>query len=118
MEAPAASNTTRTVDPALEKKLEQQIVLGTWGRIHDLRVELTEGRVVVRGRTPSYYVKQLVLQAVVDVLGPTAPPVQYDIQVGTGDSHSLPGNDDLWGVPRLPLKAAARAGSDKGTHVS
>ena len=54
----------------LEKRIEHQIVLGTWGRVHALHVEVTEGRVLVRGRTPSYYVKQLVLQAVRDVLGP------------------------------------------------
>ena len=86
----------------LEKRIERQITLGTWGRVHALQVEVTEGRVLVRGRTPSYYIKQLVLQAVLDVLGPSdMVPVDFDIQVGLSDSPALQGGDDLWGVPRL-----------------
>jgi hypothetical protein len=86
----------------LEKRIERQIVLATWGRIHNLEVEVTASKIVVRGRTPSHYVKQLVLQAVFDVLGPTASiPVELNIQVGQTGRHALPGDNDQWGVPRF-----------------
>ena len=86
----------------LEKRIERQIVLATWGRIHNLEVVVTATQIVVRGRTPSHYVKQLVLQAVFDVLGPTASiSVELDMQVGTTERHALPGDNDLWGVPRF-----------------
>ena len=86
----------------LEKRIERQIVLATWGRIHNLAVEVTASQIVVRGRTPSHYVKQLVLQAVFDVLGPRASiPVELNIQVGQTARHALPGENDQWGVPRF-----------------
>ena len=92
---------TRVSPEELEKRIERQIVLGTWGRIHNLEVRFADGKVTVGGRTPSHYVKQLVLQAVLDVLGPaTAIPVELVIQVGQTERHTLPGDDDLWGVPR------------------
>jgi hypothetical protein len=86
----------------LEQRIERQIVLATWGRIHNLQVAVTPAKIVVRGRTPSHYVKQLVLQAVFDVLGPAAStPVELDMQVGAAERHALPGENDLWGVPRF-----------------
>jgi hypothetical protein len=85
----------------LETRIERQIVLATWGRIHNLQVQVTADKIIVRGRTPSHYVKQLVLQAVLDVLGPTATiPVELNIQVGQTERHALPGDNDLWGVPQ------------------
>ena len=96
------NDTTGCSTAELEKRIERQIVLATWGRIHNLLVVATADKIVVRGRTPSHYVKQLVLQAVFDVLGPTASiPVELDMQVGATDRHALPGNNDLWGVPRF-----------------
>ena len=47
-------------------RLESSIANRTGGRIHELRVESIDGRVVVRGRTGSHYVKQLALAAVRD----------------------------------------------------
>jgi hypothetical protein len=65
------------------RRIERQITLTTWGRIHELRVEVAAQRVVVFGRTPSHYVKQLVLQAVFDVLGPaTTIPVELQVEAG------------------------------------
>ena len=85
----------------LRQRIERQILLGTWGRIHNLRVEVTDDGVFVRGVTPSFYIKQLVLQAVFDLLG-TADEiaVKFDIQVGASVPHRLQGSDDLWGVSR------------------
>jgi hypothetical protein len=66
----------------LEQALEQEIVQRTWGRIRQLRVELTEGRLSVRGYTSSYYAKQLALAAVREVC--SSDPVDLDIQVISG----------------------------------
>ena len=99
-EAPA-SDVTPTDAVGLASRIKHQIVLGAWGRVHNLEVTVSESRVSVRGRTPSHYIKQLVLQAVFDVIGPSAAiPVEFDIQVGRGGAV-LPGDDDLWGVPRF-----------------
>jgi hypothetical protein len=69
---------------ALEQLLEHSIVQRTWGRLHQLRVEVTEDRVVVHGYTAWYYVKQLAIQAVLEALGPTqGRRVQVDIEVNT-----------------------------------
>lgn len=91
------------VDEAgLAKRIERQIVLGTWGRVHNLQVEMTNGRLRIGGRTPSHYVKQLVLQAVIDVIGADSPiPVEFEIEVGRRERPVLPGENDLWGVPQL-----------------
>ena len=96
------SDPTGSGTDELEKRIERQIVLATWGRIHNLQVEVTANQVVVRGRTPSHYIKQLVLQAVFDVLGPAASiPVELNIRVGQTERHALPGDNDQWGVPRF-----------------
>jgi hypothetical protein len=66
----------------LERALEREIVQRTWGRIRQLRVKLTEGRLTVRGYTSSYYAKQLALAAVREVN--PSDPVNLDIQVISG----------------------------------
>jgi hypothetical protein len=63
----------------LAQTLERQIEARTWHRIHRLHVDSEHGRVVVHGFAPSYYVKQLALAAVQEVLD--ARPVELDIQV-------------------------------------
>jgi hypothetical protein len=66
----------------MEQNIERQIVQRTWGRVHRLRVEVKDDRVVVHGCTSSYYLKQLALEGVRDVLGGTDPAeVQLDIDV-------------------------------------
>lgn len=74
---------TRIDTPDLEQVLEQQIQRRTFGRVHQVRVEADEDRIIVRGCTNSYYVVQLVVLAVREVL--PATPVVLDIQVGPGD---------------------------------
>ncbi len=64
----------------LERSIERQIVQRTWSRIHRLHVEVVEGRIVVHGCTSSYYVKQLALQGVLDVLG-SADSVCVDLDI-------------------------------------
>jgi hypothetical protein len=75
-------------DVDVQLALERQIIQRTWGRIHRLVVELTADRAVIRGWTSSYYVKQLALAAVREVV--EALPVELDIQVGGSEFHFCP----------------------------
>ena len=69
---------------ALERAIERQVMQRTWGRIQALEVMVSHNRVVVRGRAPSYYVEQLALQGVLDVIGSAhAMPIDLDIQVSS-----------------------------------
>jgi hypothetical protein len=70
----------------LIQALERQIVQRTWGRLHQLAVEQIEGRLIVRGCAPSYYVKQLTIQAVLETLaaaGALTRELTVDIRVLT-----------------------------------
>jgi hypothetical protein len=52
------------------------------GRIRNFEIELSEDLIVIRGIVHRYYLKQLVLQAVVDLIGPaTAPRIELNVQV-------------------------------------
>jgi hypothetical protein len=64
--------------------LERHIRGRTCGRISHLSVETNSGTIVVGGRSPTYYIKQLAILAIREELGDdeTAPPVRIDIQVG------------------------------------
>lgn len=69
-------------------RLECSITRRTGGRVHDLRVETVNGRVIVRGRTDSHYVKQLALAAVMEAFEASesqAERVEMDIEVAPID---------------------------------
>jgi hypothetical protein len=72
------------------RALERQIVQCTWGRLHRLRIEKVLDRIVVQGWTSSYYVKQLAVLAVHEVLDGAALSVdcEVDIEVGAGDPRA------------------------------
>jgi hypothetical protein len=53
---------------ALEHAIKDRIVNRTGGRVRALAIERTDRGLVVRGSAPCYYVKQLALQGVLDVL--------------------------------------------------
>ena len=53
--------------------VERAIRERTWGRVSKLCVESRGQRVVIRGSTPTYYLKQLALEAVRKTLGTTRP---------------------------------------------
>ncbi len=61
--------------------LERQIVQRTLGRVRDLQLETKDNRVVVRGFTPSYFMKQLAIQAALEVLDLEQTPRELDIQL-------------------------------------
>ena len=87
-------NSAQTLNPGLEEAIERCIQERTSGRIHQLHVETPANRVVVHGYTSSYYVKQLAIQAVLDVLGARETvPVQMDIQVGEPGPRDSQGQD-------------------------
>ena len=69
----------KNIDEVLERKLHRQIEQRTWGHVRYLRVALGSDGVVVHGLSPSYYIKQLVLATVREVLPST--PVDLDIEV-------------------------------------
>jgi len=50
------------------RELERHILDRTGRRVHGLRVEVRNRRIVLRGRTSSYYLKQLAQHCVWDVL--------------------------------------------------
>jgi hypothetical protein len=52
----------------LRQELEQQVQARTGRRIRNLAIELRPERVILRGRTGTYYVKQLAQQGVRDLL--------------------------------------------------
>jgi hypothetical protein len=57
------------VSPGLANTILHQIVQRTGARIQMLEVEIVDDVVTIRGHAPSYYVNQLALQGVLDVLG-------------------------------------------------
>jgi hypothetical protein len=79
-------DSTRLRNPQeLALLLERQINRQACGRISQLSVETRSGTIFVSGRSPTYYIKQLAILAVHEVLGDdeAAPPVRMDIQVGS-----------------------------------
>ena len=66
------------------RRLESLIAKKTGGRIHRLRVETIEGRIIVHGRSGTYHVRQLVLAAVMEAMESSfvePQKVELDIQV-------------------------------------
>jgi hypothetical protein len=68
--------------PPLPQALEHRIRERTWDGVRDLFVKADPGCVLVQGRARTYYVKQLAIQAIREVLGPTdCTRIQADIVV-------------------------------------
>jgi hypothetical protein len=73
----------------LEQAIERRIAQRTWGRVRRLQVARTDSRLVVRGFTESYYVKQLTIQAVLELLeswDQAAPEVDIQVEVYDGSA--------------------------------
>jgi hypothetical protein len=65
-----------------EQTIKHRISQRTGGRIQELEVAMSGNRVVVRGVAPCFYLKQLALQGVLDVLGsPGIARIELDIEV-------------------------------------
>ena len=69
----------------LELAVERQITARTWGRIRQLSVQAAPARLLVKGRTHSYYAKQLAILAILELLGEQGTVAcQVDIEVAGG----------------------------------
>ncbi len=69
-------------------RLEYSIARRTGDRIRELRVEIVDGRVIVRGRSDSHHVKQLALAAVLEAFEASqtqSEKVEMDIEVAPID---------------------------------
>ncbi|HEV3145749.1 MAG TPA: hypothetical protein VGZ47_17810 [Gemmataceae bacterium] len=76
----------------LDLAIKDRITQATGGRIHALVVELVQERVIIRGTALTYHVKQLALEAVLDVVGPVdMGRVEFNIQVPARASRPRPG---------------------------
>jgi osmotically-inducible protein OsmY len=73
MPLPETMEDTRT----LEERVEQVVLSRTSGRIRGLRVQVQDGRVVISGRTSTYYNKQLATHAALEA----ATAVQNEVEV-------------------------------------
>ena len=78
--------------------IKHQIVQRTSGRIQMLEVQVTDTAVVIHGAVPSYYVKQLTLRGVLDVIG-SAPSTRVELDVHVmerrEEGNSTPGSGDM-----------------------
>ena len=96
-------------DVELARTIEQHVDLRTWRRIHRLRVEVTDGRVVIHGHASSYYIKQLALLAVLEVLGsPTTTEAVLDIRVGSTPDHARQDRHVHWAGVQPPATTVVR----------
>jgi hypothetical protein len=83
MQAEVAAAQTKE---ALPHRLERHIAHRTWGRLRGVVIDVADDRVTVRGSAPSYYVKQLAIQACLEVTETTPPPrLDVDITVTAAD---------------------------------
>jgi hypothetical protein len=80
---------------ALEQAVKRQIVQRTGARIQKLEVAVTDDRVTVQGCVLCYYVKQLALQGVLDMLGSRAA-MGIDLNVEVVGSSPMTGADAHW----------------------
>jgi hypothetical protein len=73
---------TTEAEQALERAIERQITQRTWGRLQGLEVRVSHDQVIVRCRAPSYYMEQLALQGVLDLVGSAgAMRIQLNVEV-------------------------------------
>ena len=78
---------------ALEQAIKRQIVQRTGARIQGLEVEVTDDRVVVYGCVLCFYLKQLALQGVFDLLGSNAA-MGIELNVEVVGNSAMPDADE------------------------
>ena len=76
-----ASSNTIAADETLEIQVERCIRQRTFGRIQRLLVAVHDGHVVVTGTAPTYYVKQLAVEAARRASQTWNLPLRVDIGV-------------------------------------
>ena len=73
---------------AIARILERRIYQRTQGRVHGLRVEATRDRLIVRGCTATYHVKQLALEAIKDGVGPFTVELRSQVDAAIAQAES------------------------------
>jgi hypothetical protein len=74
--------TTRLWSAVWQESIKRRIVERTAGRIQSLRIETIGSRVVIHGSANSYYLKQLALRGVRDVVGSAAMnEIEFNVEV-------------------------------------
>jgi hypothetical protein len=80
----------RPLPPGLEQAMKDRIAHRTRVRIHTLEFSMTGDRVAVNGCVPSFYLRQLVFQAILDVLGPVgASEIKFNVHVAARPPNSV-----------------------------
>ena len=79
-----------TRNTELEERIQREITQSTWGRIRRLRVEAANGNLTVEGLTTSYYVKQLAIKAVMDVVATLAQTPSIIVEITLDDGLIRP----------------------------
>jgi len=73
----------------LESTLQRVIIDRTAGRLRQLKIEVHDDRIVVRGTSSSYYVKQLAIDSVLKTLdGSQVSTLDMEIHVDDAPSPS------------------------------
>jgi hypothetical protein len=73
--------TTERAGGDLLRTLERRITERTLGRVRCLTVQQNGNRITVSGSTPSYFIKQMAIQAALEVLDPARTPLELDMRV-------------------------------------
>lgn len=66
----------------LQCELERQVLMRTGRRIRNLAIELAPERVILRGQTTTYYIKQLAQHGIRDIL----PDVRLENTIAVDNS--------------------------------
>jgi hypothetical protein len=73
----------------MQQTIKRRIGLRTGGQIQKLDVQVNDDAVIVRGFAPSYYVKQLALLGIFDVIGATTSMrIDLDVEVAASSTNS------------------------------
>ena len=72
--------------PDLLQALERLVLARTSRRVRDLAIEMSSERIVLRGRTSSFYVKQLAQHGVREML----PNICLENTIAVDDYHLTP----------------------------
>src|SRR5262249_48301712 len=109
---------------AMQQTITRRIRQQTNGRIQLLEVEVQGGTVIVRGRSPSYYIKQLALQGVLDVLAADGRMrVEHNIEVADSPARcqagklASPGSTNEFPPPYIRLPEPGRTATGPGAEA-
>ena len=89
-----AEEEDRSRSAALEQAIRRRIVQRTGKQVQSLKVEVIGNRVIISGCAPCYYVKQLAIQSVLDVIAAAGrTEIELNVQVMCGPPKCDAEND-------------------------